>query len=108
MFKYKSYKKDVLRAISKAEKRALHAIGEFVTSEAKVRAPVDTGNLRGSIENEVIDNDKSVVIGTNTEYAVYVEKGTYKQRAQPYLTPAVEENKSRIKKLAERELNKIG
>lgn len=30
------------------------------------------------------------VVGTNVEYSVYVEFGTYKMAAQPYLRPAVE------------------
>jgi hypothetical protein len=30
-------------------------------------------------------------VGTNVEYAVYVEFGTSKMRAQPYLRPAVKE-----------------
>ena len=108
-----SRKKEVLKAITEAEERALYAIGEFVTTEAKVRCPVGQyndgrvgGNLRDSIDNKVIEKEKAVVVGTSVEYAVYVEKGTKKQRAQPYLTPAVEENINKIKKLA-KEMMKI-
>lgn len=32
----------------------------------------------------------SYVVGSNVEYAVYVEFGTSSQQAQPYLRPAVE------------------
>ena len=35
--------------------------------------PVDTGNLRNSITHMVNDGEKAAYIGTNSEYAVYVE-----------------------------------
>jgi len=88
-----------MKALKKAENLALTAIGEFVTGRAKLETPVDTGKLRQSIDNEVLDD--SVVIGTNTEYAIYVEKGTRHQQAQPYLEPAVTKNKGKIKKIIE-------
>lgn len=103
---YKSNKKEILKAIEKAEERALEGIGEFVVTEAKVRTPVDSGNLRGSMDKKVDTGNKSVSIGTNVEYSIFVEKGTRFQKSQPYLAPAVEENKKRIKKLAS-ELMKI-
>lgn len=88
----------IYRQLRENERRALEAIGIFVRGEAQVRAPVDTGNLRDSIDYRV--GTGRVVIGTNVEYALYVEKGTSKMRAQPYLTPALEENKQRIQELA--------
>ena len=76
--------------------------------------PVDTGNLRNSISHKVDPEESAVYIGTNNEYAAYVELGTGKyaetggrqepwvyqdgegkwhythgQKAQPYLRPAV-------------------
>lgn len=36
------------------------------------------------------------VVGTNVEYSVYVEFGTYKMAAQPYLRPAVEAARRRF------------
>jgi HK97 gp10 family phage protein len=41
----------------------------------------------------------SVIIGTNVEYAPYVELGTSKMTAQPYLNPALEMNKNNIKRI---------
>lgn len=102
-----SYKKHVINAITEAEKTALEAIGLFVEGEAKLRVPVDTGNLRGSLDHKVDEEKKAVHIGTNVEYASYVEKGTRYQEAQPYLTPAVEENIDKIKKITEQYLGKI-
>ena len=50
----------------------------------------DTGNLQGSITHAT--SDVSAFIGTNVEYAPYVELGTSKMSASPFLRPAVEEH----------------
>lgn len=52
-------------------------------------APVDTGYLKGSISVENESPTKSLVIAS-AEYASYVEYGTYKMAAQPFLMPAAE------------------
>ena len=74
----------------------------FVESEAQENAPVDTGTLRGSITHEV--EGRFAVIGTPVEYATHVELGTSRSRAQPYLRPAIEENRDTIKQIITDEL----
>ena len=81
---------DVMKAAEAAKKTALQAAVVFVHGEAVVRTPVDSGNLKNSLAFEV-GNDEGRA-GTNVEYAPYVEMGTSKQDAQPYLRPAVDEN----------------
>lgn len=73
---------------------------DFVKNEARRRCPVDTGNLRSSLNDEVIKENNEIVgrVGTNVEYAGYVEYGTKRQTAQPYLRPALLENKNQITK----------
>lgn len=63
-----------------------------VDRAAKHNCPVDTGRLRSSITNELGQDGQGLVatIGTNVEYAPYVELGTSKMAAQPYLLPALE------------------
>ena len=63
-----------------------------VDRAAKRNCPVDTGRLRSSITNEVGQDGEGLVavIGTNVEYAPYVELGTSKMAAQPFLLPALE------------------
>ncbi|WP_187443522.1 HK97-gp10 family putative phage morphogenesis protein [Rossellomorea aquimaris] len=107
--KFKSNKKDVFKALNDAEKRVLLGIGEFAEGQAKSLAPVGQyddgrvgGNLRGSITHQVNEGKRSVEIGTNVDYSIFVEKGTSRMSPQPYLTPAVEGNKEQIKALAER------
>lgn len=50
---------------------ALDAVGQTAEADVKILVPVDTGRLRSSISHEA--RDKEVVIGTNVEYAKYVE-----------------------------------
>ena len=52
-------------------------------------APVDTGFLKGSIATKVESPTMALVIAS-AEYASYVEYGTYKMAAQPFLMPAAE------------------
>lgn len=66
---------------------ALETIGLVAEGYAKRLCPVDTGRLRNSITHAT--DDEAAYIGTNVDYAVYVEMGTVKTRAQPYLKPAI-------------------
>ena len=63
----------ILNAIDKALVAALEAIGLSAEGDAKALCPVDTGRLRNSITHQVNEGEKAVYIGTNVEYAVYVE-----------------------------------
>lgn len=80
------------RTVQREVKRSALA----VEAGAKRRAPVDTGRLRSSIAHQVEEGGLSAVVGTNVEYAAHVEFGTRRQRAQPYLVPALEEERQRF------------
>lgn len=56
---------------------------------AKRRTPVDTGRLRSSIRFEV-DSQQALVgiVFSDVEYAPFIEFGTVKTPAQPFLFPA--------------------
>jgi HK97 gp10 family phage protein len=58
---------------------------------ARLYCPVDTGRLRSSIQASRGRDTTGVFadIGTNVEYAVFVEFGTRYMAAQPYLRPAL-------------------
>ena len=60
-----------------------------VEALAKARAPVDTGFLRSSINSDVSATEGKVVAGA--AYAVFVELGTHKMGAQPYMIPSLEQ-----------------
>jgi HK97 gp10 family phage protein len=54
---------------------------------ARQRAPVKTGYLRSSIQSRHLgESEWEVTVGAS--YGVYVEYGTRKMAAQPFLTPA--------------------
>ena len=61
--------------LDEAVKNALERIGLQAESFAKAGARVDTGNLRNSITH-TLEGDRTVMIGTNVNYAPYVEFGT--------------------------------
>lgn len=53
----------------------MKSIGQEAEGYAKDECPVDTGRLRNSISNKVIDSEVAMYVGTNVEYAPYVELG---------------------------------
>lgn len=114
----------VRQAKDEAIARALVAIGEAAEWHAKLACPVDTGRLRNDIQN-TSDNDTAYV-GTNVEYAPYVEYGTGRfaegggrstpwtyqddegnwhttsgQKPQPFLKPAIADHVAEYEKIAE-------
>lgn len=98
--------------------QALENIGGACEEYAKINAPVDTSWLSQRITHIVDAGEMAVYIGTNVEYAPYVELGTgiyategggrqdawayqdihgnwhrtHGQRPQPFLKPAAEEH----------------
>jgi HK97 gp10 family phage protein len=62
-----------------------------VANRAKKLCPVDTGRLRSSLDWSIeLESGKMYgIVGTNVEYAIYVEFGTTRMAAQPYLIPAL-------------------
>jgi len=63
----------------------------------------DTGRLVNSIQVEVKQND--VYVGSSLGYAPDLEFGTSKMAARPWLNPALESNKDKIKKLMKEGVN---
>lgn len=119
---------EVLVAMHEAAARALEKCGLVAEGYAKKLCPVDTGNLRNSITHTVDEQEPAAIIGTNNEYAAYVELGTGKyaeggrptpwvyqdakgnwhmthgQRAQPFLKPAVADHAAQYRDILESEL----
>lgn len=88
--------------------RALTTIGMLAEGYAKKaltdQKAVDTGRLRNSVSWAILDD--SVYIGTNVEYAPYVELGTSKMAARPYLRPAVTDHVNKYKAVIRNEMKK--
>lgn len=114
---------EALLLMAMACNRALEKCGLVAEGYAKRLCPSDTGALRNSITHQVDDHD--VLIGSNLEYAPYVELGTGKyypggrptpwvyqdvhgnwhythgNRAQPYLKPAVADHAAQYRTIIE-------
>lgn len=78
---------EVSLAIRQAIRSALREIGERAVKYATDIVPVRTGNLRSSIAYDA--DDRQVIIGSDVTYASYVEEGTTRMKARPYLRPAI-------------------
>lgn len=86
-----------LNALPEQIEQALIAIGITAEGYAKRECPVDTGRLRNSISHARDDN--AAYIGTNVEYAAYVELGTSKMKPRPYLRPAAANHADEYKQI---------
>lgn len=84
---------DLTKAPSRAQAAARSAVAKTaadISRDAKILAPVDTGNLRNSIGYDLRhERDGSEAeIGPTANYGIYLEYGTSVMAAQPYLGPA--------------------
>ena len=89
---------DEVRAVFRSAcHRGLIAIGMTAERHAKDITPVDTGRLRNSISHAATED--AAYIGTNVEYAPYVELGTSRNKAHHMLKRAASEHSEEYKKL---------
>lgn len=99
---FKSNAAEVHRLLEEAIAQGLEAIGFVAETHAKEACPVDTGRLRNSISHAIDGHD--AYIGTNVEYAAYVELGTTRMKPRPYLGPAATQHSEEYKELMTRAL----
>lgn len=90
----------------KPTEQAMEAFVQVVEGSAVKLAPVDTGRLRGSIHSKVDTGSDTIVgeVATPVEYAEFVEFGTSKTAAQPFLRPAVLKNLSKFNRILQKYL----
>ena len=81
-------------AMNKAVASALEEIGLAAERFAKRACPVDTGRLRNSITHALNMDEEAVYIGTNVEYASYVENGTSRRKGVYFLRGAAQDHGS--------------
>lgn len=118
-FTFTSHVAEVLAKKASAAERALEKIGGTCETYAKKKCPVDTGRLKGSITHK-LEGKEAVYVGTNVEYAPYVELGHDQEvgryvpaigkrlvashvDGKPFIRPAVEDHVSEYKAIVERE-----
>lgn len=112
-----------LAALEQKKDEILEVIGGTIEGYAIDLAPVGTpettgipdykgGSLRSTIRTER-ENENTMMILAGGEqgiyryvnYATYVETGTVKMKAQPYLKPAIENHIDEYRRIFERILN---
>ena len=96
----------VLQALQEQIATSLEAVGLQAEGDVKTKMAhyspkpiVDTGRLMNSITHEV--EGDTAIVGTNVEYAPYVELGTSKTQARPFLGNTIQENKNKYKEIIE-------
>lgn len=112
-------------------KRIVVETATIIQTEARARAPVDSGYLRQSIEVEVLNGGLTAIVTVDASYSVFIEYGTgiyakngngnkdgwvfYSEKhgefvftrgmeAQPFWAPAIEVGRQYFKK----EMKKLG
>lgn len=132
---FKDNSKACKEAIKKAEEKWLYAVGEILVGAIRPLIPVETSNLKTSLDYKVDLDEMKVTIGVGEEYAIYVEFGTgefaengqgrkggwtymhpitgdyvftWGQEPQPYMRPGYRSQKKNIQALLEKYLKEIG
>jgi len=81
--------------LNKIYENYLNKVGDNIVKDAQLNCPIRTGDLRNSIDYKVDNKELTISAGSNeVNYAIYVELGTRKQQAQPYLKPASRNKKN--------------
>lgn len=80
-----------LERITVRSEADLQRLGIRVQNEARRLAAVDTGRLRSSIQHVPGRDARGpyVDVGTNVQYAPFVEYGTIHSAPQPFMRPAL-------------------
>lgn len=73
--------------------RFLTRLGNQIVNAAKVRANVDTGLMRSTIEFRIVSGSHPPVgeVVARTKYAYFVHQGTQHYRGNPFLVSAMRE-----------------
>ncbi len=99
--KLTSKKDEAIKASEAAVILGLEMIGTEGEGFAKEECPVDTGRLRASITHATVKEELAAYIGTNVEYAPYVEYGEAKHEngKAHFLRDAAADHSERYKEL---------
>lgn len=75
-------------------KNDLNELGNNIIKDAKANVPVRSGALKKSLsfKTNINSDDSFKITISELSYGKYVNSGTRKQKAQPFLTNAVEQN----------------
>ena len=92
---------EALRTCDSAMQRHVHrqlaSWAADVKALARELVPVRTGHLRSSIYAKI--NEWVAQIGAEATYALFVELGTRRMQARPYLYPAIQQHLPRLEQI---------
>ncbi len=71
-------------------------VGQDMVDLARQIVPVRTGFLQSTIMFEINREDFSFTFGASADYAEFVEFGTRKMQAQPFIRPAMDANEGKL------------
>lgn len=94
------------KVVEQATDAAAEEIAEEVAWDAEAMVPVDSGELRDSIEVEKTKDGYRVGPRDDVEHALFVEWGTSRSPAQPYMQPAAAGKQKKYRKVAAAEINR--
>lgn len=118
-----NHAEEIKREMKERLERAVSKVGGTCMNYAKKNCPVKTGYLRRSITHQTTKDGDNIVeeIGTNVEYAPYVELGHHQEPGRyvpaigkrlvrdwvppkPYLKPAFEDHQDEYAQILKSEL----
>lgn len=82
--------------VESVARAAVKKVAEDIARDARQLVPVDTGDLQASITTESLTAGKEAEVQVGEDYAGFVEFGTVKMAAQPYLGPAAEQHENDV------------
>jgi len=116
----------MIQKYPEATKQGMINVAFMIHEDATWNCPYITGRLRSSLAVAIKDqivkknnpkNDEDVItppsedfevyIGTRTYYAPFVEFGTRKMPAKPYLRPAFDKNINKLTEEVKKEINRV-
>jgi len=85
---------------------ALEEAADVVKSAAIPNVRKRTGKTRASIESAVDKQGLKAYVGSNWFVSRFLERGTKRMRAYPFLRPAIDKNEGRIREILISNLNR--
>jgi len=80
----------IARSVGQSARSVVESMANDALERSQAIVPVRTGWLKATGAVGMPDNTARAIIAYEAEYAAYVELGTYKMAARPYLLPSVQ------------------
>jgi HK97 gp10 family phage protein len=97
MIKFNTNK--IIKRVEQIAHNALQATGKEMKADAEVYCPVGTGAGAGFLKSTIFEKmiePLKMQMGATAVYTIYVEMGTSKSPAQPFIRPSYDKNKRNL------------